>query len=191
MKAFIRQPMFRSTLVLACLLGASASLANSVEPTEPSEYCFEQSELRGGLTQTTFKYNLIFAAGDRNKNVDVFTGLRLKSRPDALWLSNFRGVWSAYDANIDPIAYFQFPRLTSTVFPVDIIPQPIDLSAFSGNGELLVGYGVRNGATTTTRDSFQDMINNQRYSVVWGHKPSSARIYEHLPDHNKVEYSGD
>lgn len=44
---------------------------------------------------------------------------------------------------------------------------PIDVLAEAAAGELLVGYGLRNNATATVKDSFQDMVSKQRYSVVW------------------------
>jgi hypothetical protein len=145
---------------------------------KPAQYCFAQSEWRGGMSQATFDHHLTVAGNDQFKDGDVFVGFRLKSRPDTLWLSEGGGKWSVYDADTGPVAYYieggdlpasaiPQPTVLQPVMRMSIIPQPMDLTEFSGDGELLVGYGLRNSATATVKDSFQDMVNNQRFSVAW------------------------
>jgi hypothetical protein len=134
-----------------------------MESEVPAERCFSQSEAQGGLNQLTFDHYLILAAADQFKNGDVFVGFRLRSRLDLLWLSQSGGIWSTYNA--DPVAYYSGEL--QPIMRTSIIPQPMDLTMFSGDGELLVGYGLRNSAAATVKDSFQDMVSNQRYRVVW------------------------
>ncbi len=211
MKPFIRQLMLRSTLVLACLLGASASRAQEAQVfAKPAQYCFSQSEWRGGLNQLTFDYHLAVVADDQFKNGDVFVGFRLTGRPEALWLSEGGGRWSAYNASTTPVAYYSGEL--QPVMQTSIIPQPTDVTAFSPDssnwgqdipavatsllnggqnvqpvlstagtdstpGEFLVGYGLRRNAAATINDSFQDMVSNQRYSVVWAIGPPPQQAY--------------
>ncbi len=176
MKSFIRQLMLGGMLTAVCLLKATVSQATSL-PTltvfeTPTQYCFDQSEWRGGLEHATFDYHLIFAEEDRSKSVDVFVGFRLRSRPEAIWLSDFAGVWTMYDPNTDPAAYYRSSEIVATkITHVYAIQQPMDLTAVSGDGELLVGYGIRNNTAVTTKDSFQEMVSSQRYSVVWSIGP--------------------
>ncbi|WP_333873365.1 hypothetical protein [Methylobacter sp.] len=166
MKPFLQRLALHHVLALSCLLTtAVAQAVTTTEFTAPTGYCFQQTVLRGAPDKTTLEHNLIIATADHFKNGNVFVGFRRRSQPDALWLLNNNLKWSAYDSG-NPIDFDPY-QLTTTglqpVMPVPIIPLPLDLTAFSGDGELLVGYGLG----TNAADSFQDMVNNQRYSVVW------------------------
>lgn len=87
-----------------------------------------------------------------------------------MWLLGNDLTWSAYDSakpiNFDPYAITTSGPLLP-LMPVPIIPLPLDLTVFSGDGEIWVGYGLRNSADATVKDAYQDMINNQRYKKVW------------------------
>ncbi len=194
MKPLIRRLMLYSVFAMTCMLAVSTSQAamySTTVFTKPGQYCVARSEWRGGLSQATFDHHLSIAGNDQFKNGDVFVGFRLRSRPDTLWLSEGGGKWSVYDASKDPVAYYiqgtdLQPVLPSSILPlptelqpvmrISIIPQPTNLTAFSGDGELLVGYGLRNNTAATVKDSFQDMVNNHRFSVVW----SIGAPLEHL-----------
>jgi hypothetical protein len=170
MKSFIRQWVLNGCFVAVCLLNLSVSQATETNQvfTESWQHCFNQNELRGALNQTTFDHYLIVPENDQFKRGDVFVGFRLKSRPNDLWLSKFAGTeWTVYDGSADPEAYYLNSARLTPAMKITIFPQPTDLTAFSGDGELLVGYGLRNNATSTVKDSFEDMVNNRRYSVVW------------------------
>ena len=162
--------MLRGALASICLLSTVISQADNTTTvfTKPPlpRYCFPQSEWRGGLAQATFDYRLILAEGDFIKHGDVFVAFRLKSKPDALWLYDHNRNWVAYDPNTNPVASYSSGTLEA-ILQVPIIPQPTDLTALSGDGELYVGYGLRNNASATVQDSFQEMLSNQRYSLVW------------------------
>ncbi|MGZ4970536.1 MAG: hypothetical protein ACXV8O_03860 [Methylobacter sp.] len=190
MKSFTRQLIQLGTLASVCLLSITVSQATTtIVLAEPAPYCFNQDEWRGELNQLTYDHHLIIAPDDQLKNGDVFVGFRLKSSPETLWLFS-GGVWSKYDAETAPLAYYS--GKLQAVMRTSIIPQPMDLTVYGKlyeqdmqqstlavtngvtpplpvltAGELLVGYGLRNNAAATTKDSFQDMTNNQRHSVVW------------------------
>jgi hypothetical protein len=175
MKSFTLQLMLPCVLVSAWLLDAPVSQATTTTTStfaEPVQYCFNQIELRGELNQTTLDYHLVVAADDQFKNGDVFVGFRLKSKPNVLWLAQFGGEWSAaaYDGSGDPAAYSTGLQLQPVMY-LTIFRQPMDLTAFSRDGELLVGYGVRKNEAATVKDSFQDMVSNKRYSVIWEISP--------------------
>ena len=184
MKPFIQQPILRSVLAISCLLTTAVSQAavTTTVFTTPTEYCFQQTVLRGELNKTTLDHNLIIATADHFKNGNVFVGFHLKSRPDTLWLLASNLKWSAYDGG-NPIDFGPYGITTTEplrqvmpVMPVPIIPLPLDLTAFSGDGEIWVGYGLRNSAEV--KDAYQDMINNQRYARIWsiGGTPYSKLI---------------
>lgn len=149
--------------------------------TTPAEYCFFETVLHGELTKTTLDHNLVIAENDRFKVGDVFVGFRLRSRPDELWLLTNYLAWPKYDDS-NPIAFDPYDVVSARglqpVIPVPIIPLPLDLTAFSGDGEIWVGYGIRNNEAATVKDSFQDMLSNRRYSRVWaiGNGPVSDTI---------------
>jgi hypothetical protein len=167
MKCFIRRSILLGASA-ACLLSASylrADIVNTTEFSEPGQYCFEQTSLRGTLDKTTLEHHLIIPSEDHFKTGDVFVGFRRNSQPDALWLTNgFQ--WRAYDNEFPYTAYEEYIKL-EPVIKVEVIYAPMDVTEYAEDGEIWVGYGLRQGETTTREDSFQDMINNQRYYRVW------------------------
>ncbi|MGZ5051966.1 MAG: hypothetical protein ACXWF8_04705 [Methylobacter sp.] len=172
MKRFLQRSVLRYVLALPCLLTIAVAHAGNITTvfTTPTEYCFEQTVLRGDLDKTTLDYNLIIDTNDQFKNGNVFVGFRRRSQPDALWLSNGTS-WSAYDSG-NPVDVYANSYLTrygslQPVMHLPIIYLPQDLTAFAGDGEIWVGYGLRNSATETVKDAYQDMINNQRYKMIW------------------------
>ncbi|WP_333873366.1 hypothetical protein [Methylobacter sp.] len=187
MKPFPQRSMLHHVLVLPCLLSVAVAQAavTTTDFTAPTEYCFEQTVLRGELSKTTLEHNLLIAAADYYKNGNVFVGFRRRSQPDALWLLNGNS-WSAYDSgnpiDVYPDSYsYQLttPGVLQPVMHLPIIYVPLDLTAFSGDGEIWVGYGLRNSAEATVKEAYQDMITNQRYSRIWsigGDAPISVRI---------------
>lgn len=161
----------RSILFLLYALGAPASYA--LDMTFPDAYyCFDQFALRGNLANTTLDYTMVIPKEDQLKVGDVFVGFRLKSSPSVMWLESYTDSWSLYDGNGEPVAYLPNSPLPP-VLQINIIGQPTDLTAYSGDGEVLVGYGRRVGPDATMRDSFQDMVANQHYSVIWEVGPQS------------------
>lgn len=169
MKLFIRRLIQLSTLASACLFTVSQAATTTMVFKIPADYCMSQNEWRGGLSHATFQHHLLIAESDLETSKDIFVGFRLKSKPGALWLSNGTS-WFAYEAGANPTSFIPFlidPLRLLMIIDLEIIPEPVDLSALVGDGELLVGYGLRNNTTDTAKESFQEMINHQRFSVVW------------------------
>ncbi|MGJ0431539.1 hypothetical protein [Methylobacter sp.] len=154
-----------------CLLSAAISQAEPKYTTvfsEPMEYCFEQTSLRGGLDRTIQDHHLIVPPEDHFKLGDVFVGFRRKSEPDKLWLYGIFGNW--IDSNDTQYLYSRSVysmRKLEPVIDVSIFLDPTDVTEFVGDGEIWVGYGLRKGETSTEEDSFQDMMDNQRYYRLW------------------------
>ncbi|MGZ5050312.1 MAG: hypothetical protein ACXWF8_13235 [Methylobacter sp.] len=145
--------------------------------TPSSVSCLFKTEIHGNLSQTTLAHNLIIAENDRSKAGDVFVGFLRNSRPGELWLLTDNQAWPKYDG-ANPAAFAPNGIVSAgelkPVIALPIIPSPLDLTAFSGDGEIWVGYGLRNSASATENDSFQDMLNHQRYDKIWtiGDKPT-------------------
>jgi hypothetical protein len=154
-----------------CLLSAAISQAEPKYTTvfsEPVEYCFEQTSLRGGLDRTILEHHLIVPPEDHFKLGEVFVGFRRKSEPDKLWLYGIFRNWIASDNNqyLYPKATIPVSKL-EPVIEVPIFLDPTDVTEFVGDGEIWVGYGLRKGETSTEEDAFQDMMDNQRYYRLW------------------------
>jgi hypothetical protein len=169
MKRFIRHLLLFGTST-ACLLGASLSQADDIVKTtefsKPGQYCFDQTSLRGKLDKTILEHHLIIPPEDHFKTGDVFVGFRRSSQPDALWLTDgFQ--WRAYDDNELPYMPFKGDIKLEPVIKAEVFHTPKDVTEYAGDGEIWVGYGVRQDETETREDSFQDMINNQRYYRIW------------------------
>ncbi|WP_442499501.1 hypothetical protein [Methylobacter sp. sgz302048] len=154
-----------------CLLSAAISQAEPKYTTvfsEPVEYCFEQTSLRGGLDRTILEHHLIVPPEDHFKLGDVFVGFRRKSEPDKLWLYGIFGNW--IDSNDTQYIYSRSVYSMQKLEPVidaSIFLDPTDVTEFVGDGEIWVGYGLRKGKTSTEEDSFQEMMDNQRYYRLW------------------------
>ncbi|WP_442497215.1 hypothetical protein [Methylobacter sp. sgz302048] len=184
MKRFIRHALLCGASA-ACLLGAPFSQAetgapelesigaaqyveNTMKFSEPGQYCFEQTTLRGAPDKTILDHHLLIPPEDHLKTGDVFVGFRRNSQPDALWLYN-GSTWVAADDNQYPYSKaFIISSKLESVIPTSIsYYAPIDVAEFAGDGEIWVGYGLRKDAEATEEDSFQDMISNRRYYRVW------------------------
>ena len=168
MKLSIRHWML-SGISVACLLSAAISQAEPKYTTvfsEPMEYCFEQTSLRGGFDRIILEHNLIVAPEDHFKPGEVFIGFRRKSEPDALWLTD-GSEWRAYDDNEHPYMAYKRPAKLEPVIKAKIFMQQMDVTEFEGDGEIWVGYGLRKDESATEEDSFQDMMDNRRYYRLW------------------------
>ncbi|MEF3076727.1 hypothetical protein V2P20_17010 [Methylobacter sp. Wu1] len=153
------------------LLSAAISQADPKYTTvfsEPVEYCFEQTSLRGGLDRAILEHHLIVPPEDHFKLGEVFVGFRRKSEPDKLWLYGLFRDWIDSDDNqyLYPKAFIPVSKL-EPVMEVPIFLDPIDVTEFVGDVEIWVGYGLRKDETSTEEDAFQDMMNNQRYYRLW------------------------
>lgn len=160
----------RLLLTTVCFLGIAASQADTSETTEfsaPAEYCFPQTSLRGEFDKIILDHHVIIPPEDHFKSGDIFVGARFKSQPDTLWLTNGVSWWNADDDidNPGPKAYSSFSKL-QPVIPVLVNYTPADVSAFVGDGEIWVGYGLRSEAETW-RESFEEMKSSQRFSLLW------------------------
>lgn len=165
---FIQRQLIIAVSSFTCLFGCSLSYAaqDVVFPTN-TEFCLDQLVRRGSLSHTTLDYILVVPNEDQLKNGDVFVGFRRKSNPNVIWLkSSYPDNWSVYDGSGDPLAFQQATQL-SPLSQLNILQQPTDLTAYSSDGQILVGYGRRTSSGATVKDSFQDMVTTQHYSVIW------------------------
>ncbi len=141
----------------------------AIQFSQPMQYCFSSSEGYAELTRATYTYYLTTAQADHYKDGDIFVGFRLRSQPTTVWLLGKSDIpndvhsWRVYDA-VSPARY-----LSGSLQPVTrmAILGPTDISSLALDGEVWVGYGLRPQPGATVRDSFQEMLNSNRYSVVW------------------------
>lgn len=151
--------------IIACFLSPLSNAWNMSFPDSP--YCFDKLVVRGNPAHTTLDYVLVIPnEEDQQKVGDIFVGFRRKSNPDTLWLQGFFDSWSLYDSSKDPVAVLSTSSLPP-VLQLNIINIPVDLTAFLGDGEVLVGYGRRTNTSSGIKDSFDDMVASKHYSVVW------------------------
>ncbi|HQU97280.1 MAG TPA: hypothetical protein PLV19_00040 [Nitrosomonas sp.] len=174
----------QSLLVSALLLSALSSQADTVKYSAPAEYCFPQTSVRselGKFDKVILDHNLIVNEQDHFKFGDIFVGFRRKSQPDILWLTNGTSWLNASDnSNTTPKAYSViFPNGNAKlqpVIPITLSHEPIDVSAYVGDGEVWVGYGLRSEGETGEK-SYQEMISNRRFNKIWeitGSTPASG-----------------
>jgi len=169
-----------SSMWIIGLLGFAVAFPVTAQNTTvfsaPMQYCFRQLEWSGDLSKVTLKYNLIVEPQHHFKEGDVFIGFRHLTRSgvgwDAIWLLGRRVSdiepltgWYNYVPNQEPPVFFRGPL--QPVIPATILSQPLDLTAWNNEGDLLVGYGLRTTSGATAADSFQEMLDNKRYHTAW------------------------
>ncbi|MBK6619027.1 MAG: hypothetical protein IPG31_11970 [Nitrosomonas sp.] len=162
-----------ASILSVLLLNALSSQAEIVEFSAPAEYCFPQTSVKsefGKFDKVTLDHNLIVNEQDYFKTGDIFIGFRRKSQPDTLWLTDGVSWHNAADNNEGrPIAYpVMLPNGDGKLQPVMPITlmEPIDVSAYVGDGEVWVGYGLKTEGETSKK-SYEDMISNQRFEKIW------------------------
>ena len=171
----MKHAVYPCSLVLLCSsICATTMAADFTETTTssaPTQYCVQQTSVRGSFENLVIDHHLIIPPDDHFKSADVFVGARFKSRPNELWLLSgirWRKIESA--ADITNAEYRHFSELPLVV-PISVFYEPMDVSAAIGDGEIWVGYGLRS-ATETTQKSFEDMKAHQRYSLLWEARPA-------------------
>jgi len=180
MKFFIQKFLLASALLLSAL----SSQADIVKFSAPAEYCFPQTSVRselGKLDKVILDHNLIVNEQDHFKSGDIFVGFRRKSQPDILWLTNGTSWLNAADnSDTTPKAYsIILPNgdgKLQPIMPITLSNEPIDVSAYVGDGEVWVGYGLRAGGETWEK-SYEEMISNRRFNKIWeitGSTPTSG-----------------
>lgn len=183
MKYFVPQ-LFLTTV---CFLSTTLSQADSSETTKfsaPAEYCFPQTSLRGGFDKIILDHHVIIPPEHHFKIGDVFVGARFKSKPDVLWLTNGFSWWNVDDDSVGPKSYAS--GKLQPVIPTSISYDPIDVSAFIGDGEIWIGYGLRSEAESW-REAFDEMKRSQRFDIlleigVPGFSFPSAGLHSLLPN---------
>lgn len=140
------------------------------------KYCFPQGAWSGDFRNFTMRYHLLSSPNEQGKYSDIFLGFRQKSQLDKLWLFGFSvsnaGVttpsnWVQYDKKQTPVVYAMGQNI-SAVTKINIIEKAVNLQALEGDGEILIGYGLRNNMyTTSPTDSFEEMLSNNRFKVIF------------------------
>jgi hypothetical protein len=123
--------------------------------------------VRGWCDNLVIDHNLVISPENVLEPGNVFIGARFKSKPGELWLLSEDKGWLKInsDADLENAQYAQFDQL-QLVIPVSVFYDPTDISAAIGEGEIWAGYGLR-GEAGTSRESFKDMAESGRYSLVW------------------------
>ncbi len=144
--------------------------------TSPGMLCFPQTALRAELERynnVILDHFVVISKEHHFKEGLVFVGFRLKSKPDELWL--FSGTnWVKYQndlINSSPEPFIPQVQTLPTgqlhpIMPTTISSAPIDTSAYVGDGEIWVGYGL-NPSTSGVVEIFNEMIQNNRFKRIW------------------------
>ncbi|MEY3121177.1 MAG: hypothetical protein RI993_2 [Pseudomonadota bacterium] len=162
-------------IFLFCISLAQADFTETTRFSEPGRMCFPQTSLRAEpnkFNNIMLDHHLIISEEDHFKEGLVFVGFRLKSQPDTLWLFDGENWMKHSDA--DSLRPFFLPGGHTTppegqlqpVMPTFVSNYPIDVSEYIGDGELWVGYGL-SSETRTSQESFDEMINSERFNLVW------------------------
>ena len=163
------------------------ALATSLPPyhtethtyAKSAQYCFSRGEWSGDSALMTLSYQLVVTTKNQARYGDIFVGFRRKSDPTHLWLlgnaSQGEKTWLQYDGASIP-ASFETSQALAPVTNLSIISKPTDLKAVADDAEVLVGYGLRpNGSLKTTpTDSFQEMLVNERFKVIWNNTQTQS-----------------
>lgn len=172
----------------ALLLSAVSLQAETVKFSAPAEYCFPQTSVRSKsdkFDQVILDHNLIVNEEDHFKTGDIFVGFRRKSQPGVLWLNNgFSWINTADITDAPRSRPVMLPNGDGTlqpIMPITVSNEPIDVSAYIGDGEVWVGYGLR-AVGETWKESYENMINNNRFSRIWEIIPPSP--FFGLPDNS-------
>jgi len=173
MKQFISQLLFIGICLFSITL-THAGFEINTKFLPPGKICFPQTSLHAQFNEfesVMFEHYLIVSKEHHFKTGNIFVGFRLKSQPGALWLyDGFR--WIKYDNtnNLPAYAFMTNPHIQhgqlQPVTPTFISNYPIDVSAYVGDGELWVGYGLRS-ATGIAQESFDEMISSNRFNLIW------------------------
>lgn len=166
-------------LIGSCLLCTASilTLAGETETvfTSPGKLCFPQTSLRAELDRynnVILDHYVVISKEHHFKEGLVFVGFRLKSKPDELWL--FSGTtWVKYHNNLIDSSPEPFIPQVQTIptgqlqpiMPTTISMAPIDPSAYVGDGEIWIGYGL--GSSTGVAEIFFEMIGSNRFERIW------------------------
>lgn len=167
-----------------------AHIVDSIPLSEPGKICFPQTQLHAKfpvgsdgprMDQVMLTHYLLVPEQDRFKAGHVFVGFRLQNQPGKLWLFNGSS-WelketaimlnfsSDNDAlrNLEDYTGREVVVPLQPVIPIRISNYPVDVSAFVGDGELLVGYGLSStGDDNLGQEAFDEMMANNRFWRIW------------------------
>lgn len=180
---------------------AQADSGSTIKLSEPGEICFPRTSLHADFDKllhaelnksinVMLDHNLIIPKEDHFKKGLVFVGFRLKSQPDALWLLDGEN-WTKHN-NFNSRPFTEPPKPFSRfvpfatqpeerlqpLMPTNISRYPVDVSAYIGDGEIWIGYGLSSEteasqessdipAVKTSQDIFDEMIDSGRFKAIW------------------------
>ena len=168
-------------LVGCYLMGTAPILTLAGETTtvftSPGKLCFPQTSLRAELDRydnIILDHYVVISKEHHFKEGLVFVGFRLNSRPDELWLFSREKNWVKYPNDLidsSPEPFIPQVQTLPTgqlqpIMPTTISSAPIDTSAYVGDGEIWVGYGL-NPSTSGVVEIFNEMIQNNRFKRIW------------------------
>ncbi|PXW91120.1 hypothetical protein C8R34_10129 [Nitrosomonas sp. Nm84] len=152
------------------------------EFSSPVELCLPEVAVRGKTFNSVgLSHYLVVPPEDHSKTGDIFVGFRLKNQPNDIWLTDGSSWWAATDENIFPQKAFKvFDKLPPFAY-LEVFNNLVDVSAFVGIGEIWAGYGLRLGEGATWWDSFEEMMRNQRFKILWEIGPNLDLSESQLP----------
>jgi hypothetical protein len=167
-------------LVGCYLMGTAPILTLAGETTtvftSPGKLCFPQTSLRAELDRydnIILDHYVVISKEHHFKEGLVFVGFRLNSRPDELWLFSREKNWVKYPNDLidsSPEPFIPQVQTLPTgqlqpIMPTTISMAPIDASAYVGDGEFWVGYGL-NLSTNSNVEIFNEMVRNNRFERI-------------------------
>lgn len=165
MNKFIQRLM----VILVVIFSPALSYA-SVSQTFPSDmdYCFRQGSVVGVSNQVTLNYNHPTEEADLYKDGHIFVVYRLQSNPNLVWIFDHTKQWFQYDLNnIQGISHASYSGVLQPLLPFNIIENPLNLNDHIDDGELFVGYGLKVNSNSSISQSFQEMLDHNRYHKIW------------------------
>lgn len=175
-----------SCAAIGLIFAATAKAQDPSETTifsEPAEYCFPDTVVHREFTDRGFAMNLAYHVLIPNEDLagpgDIYVGARFKNRPDELWLLSGT-IWrTAENSKVGwPTVYTRFDEQLPPIFRVSVYYDPAAIASL-GDGEIWIGYGLRNDPVPTPKafqESFDEMMRNERYNLFWEILPGKTPL---------------
>lgn len=156
------------SILLLLFSNASWSLSETaIELDEPQIICFDKNSSSNKISSFTYNHKFTPQKNDIYKEGLVFVFFKLKSDPEKIFIMNgdkYNREW--IEISDENSLNEMTGILLKPLLDLDIIITPMDLSSFQGDGEILVGYGIKHYDGQTSKEIFDDMIINERYSTT-------------------------
>ena len=169
MKSSTQKTILRVALSFGCILSSTTSHADlfTWPFVAPITYCVPESQWRKIGKLDLLEYHLTIRPEEHQfQNGDIFIMFSQQNKPNSLWLYNSDGNWTKYNANMDPMAFYSGELQPLQKIGILLTGKKLAALQKFGNGEIRVGYGLRNSESATIKDSFQNMKDNLLQSFL-------------------------